>query len=160
MPLCLPSIAIPRVIQTLRSGELEVHGLAGEWTKPRGDEEKPGQKLRSVFRRAEELPGLVGQISRIALKSKTRASLPPGPSVSTIAGTLPFGLISLKASKCCSPLLVSTGSISYGKPASSRKSATLAGLGVGMEIEADHLGCLSFMSEQMAFVVGRALPAF
>ena len=64
MPLRLPSIAIARIIQALRSGELEMHGLAGEWTKPRGDEEKPGQKFRPVFRRAKELSGLVGQIEQ------------------------------------------------------------------------------------------------
>jgi hypothetical protein len=45
----------------------------------------------------------------MAVESKTRVSLPPGPSVSTIAGTLPLGLIALNDAVCCSPLLVSTG---------------------------------------------------
>jgi hypothetical protein len=36
-------------------------------------------------------------------------SLTAGPSVSTIAGALPLGLMARKAGACCSPLLVSTG---------------------------------------------------
>ena len=65
------------------------------------------------------------------MESNTRACSPPGPSVSTIAGTLPFGLIARKLGECCSPLLVSTGTASYGSAASSSNSATFAGFGVG-----------------------------
>jgi hypothetical protein len=48
----------------------------------------------------------------MAVESKTRASFPPGPSVSTMAGTLPLGLTARNAGVCCSPLLVSTGMVS------------------------------------------------
>jgi hypothetical protein len=47
----------------------------------------------------------------MALESNTLASAPPGPSVSTIAGTLPLGLMTRNAAVCCSPLLVSIGTI-------------------------------------------------
>src|ERR1700750_2263641 len=44
----------------------------------------------------------------MAVESKTRTSFAAGASVSTLAGTLPFGVMARKEGACCSPLLVST----------------------------------------------------
>src|SRR5450759_46133 len=65
----------------------------------------------------------------MALLSNTVAS------PSTIAGTLAFGLIARYSGLCCSPLRVSTGTGSYGKPVSSSMSATFIGLGAPRELE-------------------------
>ena len=75
-------------------------------------DQEPGQQLRPVLRRAKELPGFLRQIEQDRAGIENTRFLPPGPSVSTIAGTLPLGLIFLKTGKCCSPLLVSTGTVS------------------------------------------------
>ena len=48
---------------------------------------------------------------------------------STITGTLAFAFSARKAGACCSPLRVSTGTASNGRPDSSRNSATFIGLG-------------------------------
>ena len=72
------------------------------------------------------------------MESNTRASLPPGPSVSTIAGTLPFGLIGAEGGRCCSPLLVSTGIICVRETGFFQKERDLRRVGSGVEIEADH----------------------
>ncbi len=45
----------------------------------------------------------------MAPDSKMLIGAPPGPSVSTIAGILLFGLICTKAGANCSPLLMLTG---------------------------------------------------
>ena len=74
----------------------------------------------------------------MAVESKTLASLPPGPSVSTIAGTLPFGLIALNAGVCCSPLLVSTGIGLVGQTRLLEEERDLRRVGRRMKIEADH----------------------
>jgi hypothetical protein len=50
-------------------------------------------------------------------------------SPSTMPGTLAFGFSAVNAAACCSPLRVSTGTASSGRPDSSRKRATFMGLG-------------------------------
>ena len=62
---------------------------------------------------------------RIAVLSKTRT--PP----SVMVGVLLLGLIATKLAANCSPFRVSTGTTSYGRPDSSRNSATFAGFGEG-----------------------------
>ncbi len=61
--------------------------------------------------------------SRIALLSKMVS-----PS-SMMTGTFALGLIARNSGECCSPLRVSTGTGSYGRPISSRQSATFIGFG-------------------------------
>ena len=72
-------------------------------------------------------PDFSARYNRIALLSKTVAS------PSTITGTFAFGLSLRNAGACCSPLRVSTGIGSYGRPASSRNSATLTGFGAWLK---------------------------
>jgi hypothetical protein len=89
-----------------------MHRLSRERAEARGDEQKPGQQLRSVFGRAQELSGLLREIEQDRGGIED-ARLPASrPSVSTMAGTLLFGLMARKLGRCCSPLLVSTGIVS------------------------------------------------
>src|SRR3546814_4815497 len=41
-----------------------MHGLAGERAEARGEEQEPGEQLRSVFGRAQKLPSLLGEIDQ------------------------------------------------------------------------------------------------
>jgi hypothetical protein len=56
-----------------------MHGLSREGPEACSEEEKPRQELTPVGRLSEEAACLM------ALELKPRASLPPGPSASTIA---------------------------------------------------------------------------
>src|SRR5256885_9998622 len=56
--------------------------------------------------------------------------LPPGPSGSTIAGILLFGLSLRNAGAICSPLLMFTGNTLYGSPISSSATEILRPFGV------------------------------
>src|SRR5712675_1608043 len=56
--------------------------------------------------------------------------LPPGPSGSTIAGILLFGLIARNAGAICSPLVILTGKTWYGSPISSSATLILRPFGV------------------------------
>src|ERR1700720_4164428 len=56
--------------------------------------------------------------------------LPPGPSGSTIAGILLFGLIARNAGAICSPLVILTGKTLYGSPISSSATLILRPFGV------------------------------
>src|SRR3954454_4903960 len=55
--------------------------------------------------------------------------LPPGPSGSTIAGVLLFGLIARQSGAICSPLVMLTGKTLYGSPISSSATLTLRPFG-------------------------------
>jgi hypothetical protein len=63
----------------------------------------------------------------MALLSNTNT--PP----SSIAGTLPFGFTLRNSGLNWSPVRVSTGTGSKGRPASSRNSATLVGFGAALK---------------------------
>src|SRR3979411_1057785 len=56
--------------------------------------------------------------------------LPSGPSGSTIAGILLFGLIARNAGAVCSPLVILTGKTLYGSPISSSATLILRPFGV------------------------------
>src|ERR1700753_278653 len=56
--------------------------------------------------------------------------LPSGPSGSTIAGVLLFGLISRNAGAICSPLVMLTGTTLYGSSISSNATEILRPFGV------------------------------
>jgi hypothetical protein len=58
----LLEVPVHRVVEIPGRSELEMHGLAGERAEARGDEQEPGEQLRSVFGRAQKLPGLLGEI--------------------------------------------------------------------------------------------------
>ena len=56
-----------------------MNGLAGERAEAGGDEEKPGEKLRPVGRRAEEPAGLLGEIDEDRGRVEHPRGLAPGP---------------------------------------------------------------------------------
>ncbi len=56
---------------------------------------------------------------------------PPGPSGSTIAGILLFGLMRRNSSSNCSPRVISMGWTSYAQPSSSSMIDILWPFGVG-----------------------------
>src|SRR3954454_23012051 len=56
--------------------------------------------------------------------------LPPGPSGSTIAGVLLFGLIARQSGAICSPLVMLIGKTLYGSPISSSATLILRPFGV------------------------------
>src|SRR5271165_2139219 len=64
VPLGLAAIAVHRVVEALRRRELEMHGLAGERTEARGDEQEPGEQLWPVRRGAEELARFFREIDQ------------------------------------------------------------------------------------------------
>src|SRR5207248_11540292 len=66
----------------------------------------------------------------MAPDSKMLIGLPPGPSLSMIAGILLFGLILRNASPNCSPFEMLTGFTVYGRPISSSATEILRPLGV------------------------------
>ena len=59
----LAPVPVHRVVEAPGRSELEMHGLAGERAEARVEEQEPGEQLRSVFGRAEKLPGLLGEIN-------------------------------------------------------------------------------------------------
>ena len=65
------------------------------------------------------------------MESKTRASRPPGPSVSTMAGTLPFGLIGSEGGRVLFALAGVDGDHLVGKSRLLEKEGDLRGFGVG-----------------------------
>src|ERR687892_870879 len=65
VPLRLALVAVHGIVKALLGrGELEMHGLAGERADAGRDEQEPGQELRPVFRRTEELAALVREIEQ------------------------------------------------------------------------------------------------
>src|SRR3546814_13724542 len=62
MAVDLAAVAVDRIGQLLRCGELEVHRLAGIGPDAAGDEEQPGQQFRPVGRAAGEAAGFLGEI--------------------------------------------------------------------------------------------------
>src|SRR5918996_837179 len=60
----LAPVAVHGVGEAVGCYELEMHGLAGERADAGRDEQEPGQELRPVFRRTEELAGLVREIEQ------------------------------------------------------------------------------------------------
>src|SRR2546423_13901303 len=65
----------------------------------------------------------------MAPDSKMLIGLPPGPSLSMIAGILLFGLILRNASPNCSPFEMLTGFTVYGRPISSSATEILRPFG-------------------------------
>src|SRR5579859_5015019 len=66
----------------------------------------------------------------MAPDSNMLTRLPSGPSGSTIAGILLFGLSLRKSGDICSPLAMLTGKTLYGRPISSSATEILRPLGV------------------------------
>src|SRR3954453_12792858 len=66
----------------------------------------------------------------MAPASNTLIRSPSGPSGSTIAGILLFGLIFRNAGSNCWPLVISTTCTSYGRPISSSATLILRPFGV------------------------------
>src|SRR5271155_1567940 len=64
MPLDLSPIPINGVRNLFGNRVLEMHGLPGEGTNSRCDEEEPGEKFRPIGRRADETPGLVAEVEQ------------------------------------------------------------------------------------------------
>src|SRR3546814_278525 len=62
--LRLAPIPVHRIVEVPGRRELEMHGLAGERAEARGEEQEPGEQLRSVFGRAQKLPSLLGEIDQ------------------------------------------------------------------------------------------------
>src|SRR3546814_6894811 len=60
----LAPIPVHRIVEVPGRRELEMHGLAGERAEARGEEQEPGEQLRSVFGRAQKLPSLLGEIDQ------------------------------------------------------------------------------------------------
>ena len=132
VPLDLATIAIDRIGNLFRRGALKMHRLAGERTDACRDEEKPGEQFRPIRGLPDKSSGLVAEVQQDRARSRILApERRQGLRCRRSAGTLPFGLTARKSGACCSPLLVSTGTTSYGSLASSRNSATFAGFGVG-----------------------------
>mgnify|MGYP005751679981 CR=1 FL=1 len=67
----------------------------------------------------------------MAPDSNSDIGLPSGPSESTIAGILLFGLIFRNCGSNCSPAPMSTACTAYGRPHSSSMMCTLWPFGVG-----------------------------
>ena len=139
VPLGLTAIAVERVVEALGRRELEMHGLAGKRPEARGDEQQPGEQLRPVrLARPGTCPSFRRDRSGWRWNRTPAPPCRPGPSVSTIAGTLPLGLMARKAGVCCSPLLVSTGIGLVGEAGLFKEERNLRGIGSRMEIESDH----------------------
>jgi hypothetical protein len=111
VPLGFAPIPVDRVVKAFRRSILKMYGLPRKGAKasPRKKSHESSSGRSSGLPRNR--PVFSARYSRIALESNTRVS-PPEPSVSTMAGTLPFGFTFLNQGWCCSPLLVSTGTIS------------------------------------------------
>src|SRR5271170_776707 len=64
MPFDFSPIAIDGVRNLFGNRVLEMHGLPGEGTYSRCDEEEPGEQFRPIRRRADETPGLVAEVEQ------------------------------------------------------------------------------------------------
>jgi hypothetical protein len=80
------AVSVDGVVEAVRGRKLEMHGLPREGPQACSEEEKPRQELTPVGRLSEEAACLM------ALELKTRASLPPGPSVVHDGGHLAVGI--------------------------------------------------------------------
>ena len=58
VPLRLPPVAVARVVEPLRGGELEMNRLAGEGPETGSDEKQPGEQLGPVGGAPMNFPAL------------------------------------------------------------------------------------------------------
>jgi hypothetical protein len=101
VPLRLAAVPVHGIADPFWRHVLEMHRLPGKWAEARGDEEQPGEELWPVLGLTEEVPGLFGEVDENRRRIENANFLPPEPSVSTMAGTFPLGLMARKPGRCC-----------------------------------------------------------